>query len=143
MIILRMEKSKSRTGKHAIRTLAFYVTSDGRVLPARPRSLQPVKPIYRVGEAYDAWFEPPPDDGYLVYVYLIRNLRGHVKGHIEVYSRDAELLYRAVYRKLKLRRSRGDPSYAWVVRRVAEHLGLPVKNTNLGDEGRRGRRGGR
>ena len=144
MIILRLEKSKSRTGKHAVRTLAFYVTSDGRVLPARPRSLQPVKPLYRVGEAYEAWFEPP-SDGYLVYVRLLRNLRGHVKGYIEVYSRDAELLYRAVYRKLKLRRSSGDPSYAWVVRRVAEHLGLPVKNTNLGDEGggRRGRRGGR
>jgi hypothetical protein len=70
----------------------------------------------------------------LVYVYLVKNLRNHVKGYIEVYSNDGRLLYRAVYRKLKLRRGTGDPSYAWAVRRVADYLKLYVKNTNLGDE---------
>jgi len=73
-----------------------------------------------------------PQGWYLVYVYLVKNLRGHVKGFIEVYSPDAQLLYRAVYRKLKLRYSYGDPRYAWIVEKVVDYLRLPVKNMNLG-----------
>lgn len=133
MLILRLEKSRSRRGSHAARSLVFLVSEDGQVVEARPREYRRVKPLYSRGEAYEAWFDVP-QGWYLVYVWLVRNQRGHVKGYIEVYSRDAELLYRAVYRRLKLRRSRGDPRYAWIVRRVAEYLKLPVKNTNLGDE---------
>ena len=133
MLVLRVERSKSRSGKHAARALALLVSETGEVVEARPRSYRKVKPLYSRGGAYEASFEVPPG-WYLVYVWLVKNLRGHVKGYIEVYSRDAELLYRAVYRRLKLRRSRGDPRYAWIVRRVADYLRLPVKNTNLGDE---------
>jgi len=133
LLTLRLERSRSRTGKHAARSLVLLVSESGEVVEARPRLYRRVKPLYSKGEAFEASFEVPPG-WYLVYVWLVRNLRGHVKGYIEVYSRDAELLYRAVYRRLKLRRSRGDPRYAWIVRRVVEHLRLPVKNTNLGDE---------
>lgn len=133
MIVLRIEKSRSETGKHAIRTLVFIVSDTGEIREAKPRQLNRVKPVYSRGEAYEASFDVP-FNWLLVYIWLVKNLRGHVKGFFEVYSRDAELLYRAVYKRLKLRRSRGDPRYAWIVRLVASHLNIPVKNTNLGDE---------
>jgi len=133
MLGLRIERSRSRSGKHAVRSLALLVSPRGEVVEARPRSAERLRPLYSVGEAFQAYYAVP-EGWLLVYVYLVRNLRGHVKGYIEVYDRDGRLLYRAVYRRLKLRRSIGDPSYAWAVRRVAEHLKLPVKRTNLGDE---------
>ena len=133
MINVRIEMSKSRSGKHAVRSMAFLVSEKGEVVKARPRQVTEVKPIYSRGRAYLASIDVP-EGWYLVYVYLVRNLRGHVKGYIEVYSRDAELLYRAVYRRLKLRFSKGNPKYAWIVRLVAQHLKLPVKRFNLGDE---------
>jgi hypothetical protein len=133
VLTLRIERSRSKTGKHAIRTFVFLVSDNGEIIEARPRMTRKVKPTYVHGEAYEASFDVP-HGWYLVYAWFVRNLRGRVKGYFEVYSRDAELLYRAVYRKLKLRRSMGDPKYAWIVRLVADHLNIPVKNTNLGDE---------
>jgi hypothetical protein len=133
MIIVRLEKSKSRSGKHAARSIVLLVSEQGEVKEAKPTQLRSIRPLYAVGEAYEAAYRVPPGH-FLVYVYLVKNLRNHVKGYIEVYSNDGRLLYRAVYRKLKLRRGTGDPSYAWAVRRVADYLKLYVKNTNLGDE---------
>ncbi|ABM81042.1 hypothetical protein [Hyperthermus butylicus] len=130
MINVKIEMSKSRTGRHAARSLALLVSEEGDIVEAKPRRIAETKPLYSRGRAYIASIDVP-EGWYLVYVYLVKNLRGHVKGYIEVYSRDAELLYRAVYRKLKLRFSKGDPHYAWIVRRVAEYLKLPVKNYNL------------
>ena len=130
VVQLRVEKSKSRTGKHAVRDLALIVSSDGSVREARPRARYPVKPVYSRGEAYLLHVNVGPGE-YAVQVHLVRNLRGHVKGYIEVYGEDGSLLYRAVYRKLKLRYSKGDDRYAWVVEAVAKHLNLPVKRANL------------
>ena len=138
MLRIRIEKSRSRTGKHAVRSLALLVSPEGEVAEPKPRIVNKVKPLYRVGEAYESYYTVPPG-WFLVHVWLVKNLRGHVKGYIEVFDSDGRLVYRAVYRRLKLRRSTGDPSYAWIVRRVAEHLGLPVKNTNLGDEEKKAR----
>jgi hypothetical protein len=92
--------------------------------------MQEVKPLYSRGKAYTVYVDVP-EGWFLVQVHLVRNLRGHVSGYIEVYSSQGEPLLRAVYRRLKLRYSRGDPAYAWVVERVAAHLGLPVKHVNL------------
>ena len=130
MINVKIEMSKSRTGKHAVRSLALLVSDKGDVVEAKPKRVTETKPSYSRRRGYIASIEVP-EGWYLAYVYLVKNLRGHVKGYIEVYSRDAELLYRAVYRKLKLRFSKGNPRYAWIVRRVAEYLKLPVKNYNL------------
>jgi hypothetical protein len=133
VINVRIEMSKSRTGKHAVRSLALLVSERGEVREAKPRQVVEVKPLYRKGRAYIASIDVP-EGWYLVYVYLVKNFRGHVKGYIEVYSRDAELLYRAAYRRLKLRFSKGNPAYAWIVRLVADYLKLPVKRYNLKDE---------
>ena len=125
-----MEKSKSRTGKHAVRDIALVVKSDGTVVEAKPKTQYPVKPVYSRGEAYLVHVEVGENE-YAVQVHLVRNLRGHVKGYIEVYNKDGTLLYRAVYRKLKLRYSKGDDQYAWVAETVANYLKLPVKRVNL------------
>ncbi|RUM46894.1 MAG: hypothetical protein DSY37_04220, partial [Hyperthermus sp.] len=118
MITLRVEMSKSRSGKHAVRSMVFLVSERGEVYEAKPRTYIKTKPIYAKGTAYEASYVVP-ENMLIVYVWLTKNLRGHVKGYMEVYSRDAELLFRAAYRKLKLRYSKGDPSYEWAVRRVA------------------------
>ncbi|KSW12270.1 hypothetical protein CF15_05845 [Pyrodictium occultum] len=133
MLNVRMERSKSRSGKHAARSLALLVSEDGQIVEPRPRMVREERPLYSRGSAYIASVAVPPG-WYLVYIYLVKNLRGHVKGYIEVYSHDAQLLYRAVYRRLKLRYSRGDPRYAWIVQGVVDYLRLPVKNMNLGGE---------
>ena len=125
-----MEKSKSRSGKHAVRDIALVVRSDGTVVEAKPRAQYPVKPVYSKGEAYLVHVDIGENE-YAVQVHLVRNLRGHVKGYIEVYNSDGTLLYRAVYRKLKLRYSKGDDRYSWIVEAVASYLKLPVKRVNL------------
>ncbi len=139
---LRVERSKSRTGKHAVRDIALVVTADGRVEEARPKARYPAKPVYSRGEAYLVHVEAR-EGVYPVQVHLVRNLRGHVKGYIEVYGPDGTPVYRAVYRKLKLRYSRGDDRYAWVVEAVARYLNLPVKRANLHKPRPRGAQRGR
>ncbi len=130
MIEARVERSKSRSGKHAVRDLVLLVSRNGEVKEPRPRIQQPTSPTYSRGEAYRVYINVP-EDWFLVQVHLVRNLRGHVKGYIEVYAPSGERLFRAVYRKLKLRYSDGDPQYAWIVQRVADYLKLPIKNINL------------
>ncbi len=129
-VLLRVEKSKSRTGKHAVRDIVLIINNNGDILEPKYRSMQKTGPIYSKGEAYIVSFNVP-ENHYAVQVHLVRNLRGHVKGYIEVYDHDGRLVYRVVYHKLKIRYSKGDPSYSWIIRRVAEHLNLPVKHYNL------------
>ncbi len=138
----RIEKSKSRSGKHAVRDLVLVVTGDGKVVEPKLKVVQALKPTYSRGEAYLVKLDVKEGE-YPVYIHLVRNLRGHVKGYIEVYNKEGELLYRAVYRKLKLRYSKGDDMYAWIVETVANHLNLPVKRANLKKPGRSIEKSGR
>ncbi len=131
MVLLKEELSKSRTGKHAVRDIVLVVDlSSGEIKSAKPKRREETQPVYRRGKAYFVLLSLP-ENHVAVQVHLVRNLRGVVKGFIEVYNREGIKLYRAVYRKLKLRYSCGDPYYAWVVELVTKKLGLPVKNTNL------------
>ncbi len=124
------ERSFSRSGKHAVRRLVLVVSKEG-VREPEARRIR-VKPLYVKGEAYLLKDVRVGEGEYLVQASFVRNLRGHVKGTMEVYTGDGALVYRAVYRKLKVRRSMGDPKYAWVVKKVVEHLKLPVKRMSLG-----------
>ncbi len=124
------ERSFSRSGKHAVRRLVLVVSKEGVREPEAKRIR--VKPLYVKGEAYLLKDVRVGEGEYLVQASFVRNLRGHVKGTMEVYTGDGALVYRAVYRKLKVRRSMGDPKYAWVVKKVVEHLKLPVKRMSLG-----------
>ncbi len=125
-----MEKSKSRRGKHVIVRKVFIVSRHGEVREVSGPRLGAAEKTYSRGEAYRVRVEPGNNE-VVVYAVLVRGLRNRVKGYFEVYDKDGVLLYRAVYRRLKLRYSKGDPNYAWAVKLVVEHLKLPVKRYNL------------
>ncbi len=127
---VRLEKSKSRRGKHAVRDLALIVYEDCRIVEPKIKHRIKVKPIYARGEAWLVKVHIP-EGAYLVHMHFIRNLRGHVKGVIRVMNSEGVEVLKVVYRKLKIRKSSGDSSYAWVVEKVVNHLKLPVKRFNV------------
>ncbi len=131
MVLLREEMSKSRTGKHAVRDIVLVASLDEhRVEKPKVRRREKAKPVYAKGEAHQV-LVTLRDNQVAVQVHLVKNLRGYVKGYIEVYDKNGVKVFRATYRKLKLRYSCGDPSYSWVVEEVAKTIGLPVKRANL------------
>ncbi len=125
------ELSKSRSGKHAVRKLVLIVSKHKGVRKAECSDIKITSRVYSRGWARECHVELGEDE-YAVQVFLVKNLYGHVKGVIEVYRSDGTMVFRAVYRRLKLRRSMGDPKYAWIVKTVADYLKLPVKRYNLG-----------
>lgn len=130
-VILVEELSKSRSGKHAVRKLAFIVSKDGGVRKVDCSNGEEGVKTYAKGWSRVCNVELKENE-YAVQIHLVRNLYGHVKGYIEVYDHNGNMVFRAVYRKLKIRRSHGHLRYAWIVKRVAEGLKLPVKRYNLG-----------
>lgn len=125
------ELSKSRTGKHAVRRLILIVSKHKGVRKAECSDVKNSNKVYSRGWARECYVELGEDE-YAVQVFLVKNLYGRVKGVLEVYRNDGTMVFRAVYRRLKLRRSIGDPRYAWIIKVVADYLKLPVKRYNLG-----------
>jgi hypothetical protein len=93
----------------------------------------PISPVYREGSAKLVKIEVDQGD-LVVYVRLVKNFKGVVKGYLEVYSSRGELLYRAKYSSGVVRFSKGNPVYAWLVRVILDVVKIPVKATYLGDE---------
>ena len=124
---LIIEASKSRTGKHASRKLAVVYYKNRKEVVAKPtgsRAKQEhLRTVYARGQSVIVEVADP-DIEYIVYVELIRNLRGRVKGHLQVYDRDGRLLYKAVLRKRKIRRVSGDKQYSWLVEDAIKSIGL-------------------
>ncbi len=133
-----IENSRSRSGRHhAVSTLIIYNREKG-IIPLNKADGYIVeetkaKPTYARGEAKKIKLRLNRGE-YVVYGWFVKNFLGRVKGYIEVYSYRGELVYRAKYVDGELRRSRGNPVNAWLVRVFAEHLKIPVKKTRLGDE---------
>jgi len=117
---LVVEASKSRSGLHAERKLAFVVRGGELV---EVKGGEPVKPVYSRGEARVARVNLRPGE-LAVQVRLVRNPRGRVRGYIAVFDHGGVEVYRVVVRKRKVRPSRGDTQYHWVIERVVEKLGL-------------------
>ena len=124
------ESSRSKRGVHVERKVALVVSREGgvrkfsRVAGAAPTT-------YKVGEA--RYVEEDLKEGeYAVQVRLVRGLKGRVNGHITVYDSKGAPVFKAVYRKGKLRRSFGDLRYAKIVETVVYTIGLDkyVKRTN-------------
>ena len=135
---LKIESSKSRTGKHVLRSMVLINGKDEGLLSINKIreaivGEEQVKPTYRRGWAKKIDVKLEHGD-YLIHIWFVKNLWGKVKGYISVYNHRGELVYRAKYVDGDLRRSTGDPIYAWLVRLVAQELKIPVKRTKLGDE---------
>ncbi len=119
-----VEASKSRSGLHAERKLAFIVDKHGKIKRLDERLPgQATGKVYRQG--YSRKIKVALEPGYYgIQIRLVKNSRGHVKGSIIVYDHNGKELLTAVLRRRKVRLSRGNPEYSWIVERIIEHLGL-------------------
>ncbi|MCE4614825.1 MAG: hypothetical protein F7B60_04785 [Desulfurococcales archaeon] len=126
-----IELTKSRTSKHAARKMAFIVNEKGEIIELTSGDACKECKTYTKGEAKKIIVEELSRDEYLVVVKLVRNLRGHVFGEIIVYDWKQDLLFRAVYRKLKLHKTFGESRFAWIPRIIADKIKLYVKRYNL------------
>lgn len=133
------EESRSRSNRHVCRKVSLILLKNNGLklvskLPERVLEKVEIKPTYAHGKAYRYKVGLEHGD-YAIQINLVRNLWGKVKGWISVYNYKGELIYRAKYVDGELRRSLGNPLYAWIIRLVVEELRIPVKKTRLGDEG--------
>lgn len=134
MLVLIDEKSKSKTGKHAVRKIPLIIYPNGKIENINGKKIR-VKPTYVKGYAYQIHFKPPKE-AITAQVNLIKCLGGKVKGEIILYEHSGKLILRAVYRKMKVRKVEGDPAYATYVKLICKYLRIPVKRYSLGDKKR-------
>ncbi len=132
------EKSRSRTGKHVARRLVYIYSRDKGLIPLskepdRITRREDAEPTYKEGEA-EKYLVKLEHGEFLIQARFVKNFLGKVVGEISVYNYKGELVYRAKYRDGELRRSIGNPVYAWIIRLFVEKLRIPVKKTRLGDE---------
>ncbi|MCI2414954.1 MAG: hypothetical protein MPF33_06890 [Candidatus Aramenus sp.] len=124
MVQLLLDNSKSRSGKHVMRTVLFKI--DGVIEEVTSTGIE-VTPTYKVGKAF---MVDLPSKGIFVYVILIRNVYNRVRGKILV-IKDGNPVLVLNYRKLKIKRVNGDPSFYEYVKKVIEQTKIPVKRVNL------------
>ena len=127
---LLIESTRSRRGKHLARSVAVILKSDGRLVTVKPQERS--RGTYSKGEAAYAQIDLEKGD-VVVWIKLVRNFMGRVKGVIVVYDDKGREVLRLVYKRFKIRRSRGDPSYWVYVERVLKALKLydRVRKVNL------------
>ncbi|GAB6147763.1 hypothetical protein JCM10135_03040 [Stetteria hydrogenophila] len=118
-----VEATRSRRGRHVARAVALVVGPAG-ARPVRPGAgSRRVRGTYSRGAAYAVEVSLNPGEA-LVLARLVRGPGGRVKGEFLVYNHEGRLVLEAVYRRLKVRRRRGDPGYAWAVEEAVKALGI-------------------
>lgn len=131
----KIESSTSRTGKHVVYS-NLYVYSKEKGLSQFSKFVveeSQNKPTYVKGWAKSVKIAIDPGH-FVIYSRFVKNFAKDVKGYINVYNHRGELIYRAKYINGVIRRSIGDPIYAWLVRVFVEVAKVPVAKTALGDE---------
>jgi hypothetical protein len=118
---LPIERSVSRTGRHAARRVAVIIRSNGAIEVVGEPSRRGSGCTYSKGVCGVAEVRLDPGD-VAVEVRLVRSHSGRVSGEFVVYDHTGSPVLVAVYRRLKVRRSRGDPSYAWAVEAAVKAL---------------------
>ena len=131
MLRIRIENSRSRSGKHAYRTLALIVSKEGSEI-REPTTLrvEEAKPLYSRGSAYHAYIDLKSDE-LLTYVVLVKNLRNEVKGYIEVYTLNGQKAIRVKYVNGKIRCVFGRRRYWPIIEKVLMYLRVPYRRVNL------------
>lgn len=130
---VRIEKSTSRSGLHMRVSTYFAIRRDCARASSQVIEKTQTSPTYVRGEAYDLVVGIPPE-AFLVYLDMRRNPRRRVKGDIVVYDSAGVTLFRAVYRKLKVRiiDCHIDQKLAYtIVKCAVDLLKLPVKRYGL------------
>ncbi len=124
MVQLVIDNSKSKSSKHAIRTLLYRIDKDAY---EEKKFNSKVKPTYSIGEAYLADI---PSKGMYIYIMLTKNIYNKVKGKIIVIN-DGNIVLVLNYRKLKIKKVNGDPKFYEHVKKILDQVKIPVKRVNL------------
>ncbi len=131
LVKIRVENSRSRSGKHAFRAIAVIV-NDGKLelvdVDRVPGTL--VKPRYVKGVAKIANLKLPKDS-YVVLLELVKNPRNKVKGVVRVLDSDGNEKLRLKYINGVVRRSRGASELGSIALKALEFLRIPYHRVNL------------
>lgn len=133
-----IESSRSRSGRHlAASTLLIYDKNIGVIPLTKASNLiieeKSSKPTYAKGTGKMIKVRVSKGD-FIVYGWFVKNFLGKVKGFITIYNYRGEAIYRARYRDGVLRRSFGEPIYAWLIRIFIDINKINVKESKLGDK---------
>ena len=123
---LILENSRSKTNKHAIRTLIFQYRNGNIVEYKDYKVIEKVRPTYVVGEALRIRI---PDKGTFVFMRFVKNLYGRVIGRILVLE-DGKVVSELKYRKLKLYTLYGKRQHVEIVRTIFQNLKIELKRVN-------------
>ncbi|MCQ4384872.1 MAG: hypothetical protein RXR13_02200 [Sulfolobaceae archaeon] len=123
---LILENSRSKTNKHAIRTLIFQYQNGNIVEYKDYKVIEKVRPTYVVGEALRIRI---PDKGTFVFMRFVKNLYGRVVGRILVLE-DGKVVSELKYRKLKLYTLYGKRQHVEIVRTIFQNLKIELKRVN-------------
>ncbi|MEM0169046.1 MAG: hypothetical protein QXK75_04570, partial [Metallosphaera sp.] len=102
MVELVLEQSKSKSGKHAVRSLLYKWDNGLKQVNLKGTN---IPTLYKEGEGKLVNLR---EKGIFVYARFLKNLKGKVRGKILV-IKDGTISLELNYRKLKLKRVSGDP----------------------------------
>lgn len=134
-IVFRVEQSRSRSKKHILFSTLYIYKKGAGLIPFKkfPHTREVIRPIYSRGEAEIVSVDVDPGD-FLIYVWLVKNFKGKVKGYIAIHNHRGELLYKVKYNDGYVTRSKGSPVFAWLIRFFLQATKIPFKELRLGDE---------
>ncbi|MEM3863184.1 MAG: hypothetical protein QW699_01670 [Metallosphaera sp.] len=124
MVELVLEQSKSKSGKHAVRSLLYKWDNGLKQVDLKGTN---IPTLYKEGEGKLVNLR---EKGIFVYARFLKNLKGKVRGKILV-IKDGTISLELNYRKLKLKRVSGDPQLYDYVKQLIATLNIPVKKVNL------------
>ncbi|MEM4746675.1 MAG: hypothetical protein QXF40_04910 [Metallosphaera sp.] len=124
MVELVLEQSKSKSGKHAVRSLLYKWDNGLKQVNLKGTN---ISTLYKEGEGKLVNLR---EKGIFVYARFLKNLKGKVRGKILV-IKDGTISLELNYRKLKLKRVSGDPQLYDYVKQLIATLNIPVKKVNL------------
>lgn len=122
-----IENCRSNSKKHAIRTLVYIFNRDKFEEWKNYEIKQKLKPTYAKGECY---YVKLPEKGLIIYLRFLKNIKNMVLGRILVIENQSIVL-ELKYRKLKLKKIKGNENYYQYVKLVLDHLKIPIKRINL------------
>ncbi len=120
---LAVERTASRRGGHVARRIVVVLRSSGRAEVYSEPAKVAGRGTYARGVYGFVEVDLTPGD-VAVSAWLVRGPSGRVSGVFRVVDHNGREVLRAVYRKLKIRRSHGDVSYAWAVEEAVRRLGI-------------------
>jgi len=133
LLELPVERTVSRRGLHAATSLILIVRRGGKVeVISKPDKVEG-RGTYSRGYAGRASVELEPGD-VAVHIRLVKTPNDRILGRVTVYDHEGREVLGAVYKRLKVRRSRGDPAYSWAAEAAFKSLGLDryVRKYNWG-----------